>query len=223
MRAFSFSVRQEVLALGLKIITARISRVRNSASSDDFIAYRDKELAKIRSRWQGKSYKDDPVLTGFRDLHVKVGRSNREYVAASEALRRAFLTHDRIPHINLLVDIYNLFSLKTGLALGAHDIDKINGNISLRFTKGNEIFIPLGSDKPVPVHPGEYSYIDDGNNIVCRLEVLQVEPTKVTAASNDILLIVQGNANTTDEYLKNGAEETCAAITRYCGGTCAFL
>lgn len=223
MRDFSFSTQKEVLDLGVKIITARITDVKNSDSNADFEIYKNTELEKIKNQWEGKKYKDDPVLAGFRDLHTKVGRSNRDYVASPEGLRWSFLERGRFPHINLVVDIYNLVSLKTGLALGAHDIEIVQGNITLRLTKGNEIFIPLGKTESLSIFPGEYGYVDDGNNVVCRLEVLQVEPTKVTSASKDIFLIIEGNANTSDEYVKQAAEEVCQVITKYCGGNYAFL
>ncbi len=59
--------------------------------------------------------------------------------------------------------------------------------------------------------------------MVCRLEVLQVEPTKVVAESKDVFLIIEGNANTSDEYVKQTAEEVCQTITKYCGGSYIFL
>ena len=223
MREFSFNTQKGVLDLGVKIITARISDVKNTDSDTDFEIYKVSELEKVKKQWEDKTYKDDLVLAGFRDLHTKVGRSNRDYVASPEGLRRSFLERGRFPHINLLVDIYNIFSLKTGLALGAHDIDKVQGNITLRLTKGDETFVPLGKTDPVAIFPGEYGYVDDGNNVVCRLEVLQVEPTKVVAESKDVFLIIEGNANTSEEYVKQSAEEVCQTIIKYCGGSYVFL
>lgn len=223
MKNLSFDVTKEVLDLGVKIITARITDVKNTDSNSDFEVYKNSELEKIKQEWEGKKYKDDSVLAGFRDLHTKVGRSNRDYVASPEGLRWLFLERGRFPHINTLVDIYNLISVKTGLALGAHDINKVQGNITLRLTKGDEIFIPLGKSEPVAVFPSEYGYIDDGNNVICRLEVLQVEPTKVTVETTDVFLIIEGNANTSVEYIKQTAEEVCRLINKYCGGTSSFL
>lgn len=222
MRDLKFEVTKEVSDLSVKIVTARIVDVQNTDSNSDFEAYKNEELEKIKQAWEGRKYKDDPVLAGFRDLHTKVGRSNRDYVASPEGLRWSFLERDRFPHINTLVDIYNLVSLKTGLALGAHDIDKVQGNITLRFTKGDEVFIPLGKTEPTAIFPGEYGYIDGGNNVICRLEVLQVEPTKVTVNSKDIFVIIEGNANTSSEYVENAAKEVCDLITKYCGGTYLF-
>ncbi len=223
MKPLSFTVSEDVLNLGVKIVTARISNLTNSEVNAEFEEYKNSELEKIKNEWASKKYKDDPILAGFRDLHTKVGRSNRDYVASPEGLRWLFLERGRFPHINTVVDIYNLVSLRTGLALGAHNIEAVNGSISLRLTKGDEVFIPLGKSEPVPIFSGEYAYVDDNNNIICRLEVLQVEPTKVTPSANDIFVIIQGNANTTDEYVRTAAEEVCSLITKYCGGDVLFL
>ncbi|MEK7117135.1 MAG: phenylalanine--tRNA ligase beta subunit-related protein [Patescibacteria group bacterium] len=223
MKDLKFEVTKEVLDLGVKILAARIIGVQNTDSNTNFETYKNSELEKIKQEWVGRKYKDDPVLAGFRDLHTKVGRSNRDYVASPEGLRWLFLERNRFPHINTLVDIYNLISIKTGLALGSHDIDRVQGNIYLRFTKGDEIFVPLGKTEPLAIFPGEYGYIDDGNNVICRLEVLQVEPTKITVDSKDIFMIIEGNVNTDVEYVRNAAKEVCDLIIKYCGGSYSFL
>lgn len=222
-RGLSFTVAQEVLDLGVKIHTLRISGVVNSKENTEFEAVKKKELEIIRAFWKGKSYKEDAILAGFRDLHTKIGRSNRDYVASPEGLTWLFLERGRFPHINTIVDIYNLVSLKTRLALGAHDVQNIQGNISLRLTDGSEAFVPLGKTEKVTVFPHEYGYIDDGDNVICRMEVLQVEPTKVTEQTSDIFLIIQGNVNTKNDYVHAGAEEAAELMTRYCGGEVQWL
>lgn len=223
MRDLSFTVSKEVSDLGVKVVTARITGVKNSDINGDFEIYKNSELEKIKQEWDGRQYKDDPILAGFRDLHTKVGRSNRDYIASPEMLRRLFLERGRFPHVNTLVDIYNLVSLKTGLALGAHDIDRVTGNITLRLTHGDEAFIPLGKTDPVSVFPGEYSYVDDGNNVICRLEVLQVEPTKVIPTTNDVFVIIEGNEKTDADYVSRAAKEVCELIVKYCGGNYMLL
>ena len=37
-----------------------------------------------------------------------------------------------------------LVSIETRLSLGAHDIERVHGDISLRLAKGDEYFVPLG-------------------------------------------------------------------------------
>lgn len=223
MTNFMFQIMQEVLDLGIKVVTARISGVKNFQTSPELDAFIATELESIRHFWTGKDYTNDPVLQGFADLHAKVGRSNKKYPASPEVLLRLFLEKGRFPRINAVVDIYNLVSLTSRLALGAHDIRFIHGNVSLRLTTGTETFIPLGQSEPVVVPAGEYVYCDEENNIICRMEVLQVEPTKITHESTDIFLIVQGNEKTSGEYVKQTADKVLKFISEFCEGTADFL
>lgn len=167
-----FTATDEVSNLGIKILTAQINNLTNFKSSQELDEYINNELYSISKNWERKNYKDNPILEGFKVLHTKVGRSNRDYPASPEVLLRLFLDTGRFPRINAIVDIYNLISLKSQLALGAHDIKYINENVSLRLTNGDETFIPLGKVDLVKVAPGEYAYCDDENNIICRMEVL---------------------------------------------------
>lgn len=103
--------------------------------------------------------------------------------------------------------------------MGAHDIDKVEGNVTLRFTNGSEKFQPIGQAKPWLSNPHEYSYCDDANEVLCRLEVRQVEKTKVTENARNIFYIVQGNAATPDTLLQDTAGRIIELTNKYCGGT----
>ena len=121
--------------------------------------------------------------------------------------------------INKAVDIYNVISLESKLALGAHNIDKVDGDVTLRFTDGTEKYIPLGKYEPVKVNPHEYCYCDDANEVLCRLEIRQVNKTLVDENTTNIFYIVQGNKATSDTLLNQTARKIINTTTRYCGGT----
>ncbi len=63
---------------------------------------------------------------------------------ASENLIKLLSKREDLIEINKAVDIYNIISIDSKLCLGAHDIDKIDGNVTLKITDGSENFIPLG-------------------------------------------------------------------------------
>jgi DNA/RNA-binding domain of Phe-tRNA-synthetase-like protein len=121
------------------------------------------------------------------------------------------------------VDIYNLISIETGLALGAHDLTRVTGNVHLRPTTGSEGFQPIGSPEPKKVRPGGYAYCDDDNDIICLLEVKQVEKTKASLDTQECLYILQGNANTSQASLLAAAERLIDLTRRFCGGQTRFL
>ncbi len=223
MRALQFSVTPEVLELGVIIRTARISGFHNHDRSPALQQFITTILEEVRERWGDTPYRDDPTLGGFRELHTKVGRSNRDYVASPENLRRLWLTRSQFPAINPLVDLYNAISLQSGLALGAHDVRHIQGDVTLRLTSGDERFVPLGTTEAAPVFPGEYAYVDADQNVICRLEVLQVEPTKVTEHTTDAFLIIQGNSVTPAATVETTRQLLCEQIEKFLGGTSTFL
>ncbi len=214
-----FTVEQTVKDLGIKCIGVRITGINNHHYSDslnDYLNIHSQRLLK-------SSNVNDPIIQGFYDLHKKIGVSKRKNIPASENLIKLLKKRHDITRINPVVDIYNIISMESKLALGAHDIDKITGNVSLKLTDGKELFIPLGQEEPKEVPANVYSYIDDNDEIICYLEVRQVNKTKVTNDSKDIFFIVQGNEKTDYNYVKNVAEELITVITYYCGGTGKIL
>lgn len=217
MDSFRFSVSKEIKTLGIPVMGLYIAGISNT-NYGDFEAYKDGELSKLKTSVSADQINNDNIIQGFRVLHEKVGRSNRKYISSPESLWNFFLSRGRLPKINPVVDIYNLVSLQSKLALGAHDVSKITGNITLRFTHGDESFVPLGKTEPEPIQPGEYAYVDDGYNIICRLEVLQCNQTKITSETTDIFLIIQGNPYTDTTYVQETAEQVGKLIQHYCGG-----
>lgn len=220
---FSFDVSDEVLALGLRGAYFTMSGLRNAEGDPAFDRLMDELVGEVLSDLSPEKIKGDPVLRGFRALHEAVGRSNRKNVASPENLLNMLLRQGRLPRVNLLVDIYNTVSVKSRLALGAHDLARVGGGVHLRLTVGGEGFWPIGAAEPKPVEAGEYAYVDDQNDVICRMEVRQVEKTKVTLETTECFYIIQGNASTDDDHLKSATEELLSLTTRFCGGEARML
>ena len=220
---FRFSITDAAQSLGLKAVCFVIEEVHNQHTHPEFEKLKAQTLAQVTQDLSSEAIQTDPILSGFRALHDAIGRSNRKNVASPESLLKLVLQTGGLPQVNLLVDIYNLVTVKTRLSLGAHDLSAINGNVQLRLTDGSETFWPMGSDKPKVVSPGEYAYIDDGYNVLCRLEVRQCERTKISLDTTDGFFIVQGNARTAETCLYEAANELLALIKRFCGGQARML
>lgn len=218
MAPLQFQMTDEVRALGLTGAYFTLEGLANAPAHPAFDTLRAAALAEVLEGLTAEAIPIDPVLTGFRDLHTAVGVSNRKNVASPENLLRALLRSGGLPTVNLVVDIYNLVSVQTRLALGAHDLAQVEGDIALRLTDGTEGFLPLGSPEPKTVRAGEYAYVDGGNDVLCRLEVRQVEKTKVGLATTGCFYIVQGNAATPPDLIRRATEDVIALTTRFCGG-----
>ena len=163
--------------------------------------------------------KQDPIIQGFWDLHRAVHLPKRNNTPAPATLLKLILKRGELAPINPVVDLYNLISIQSHLALGAHDIEHIDGNVNLRLTDGTERFVPIGADgQPEPIKAGEYAYVDDSNEIICHLETRQVEKTKVTLETTHLYYIVQGNENTSQALVDQTAQRVIDLTTKYLGG-----
>jgi DNA/RNA-binding domain of Phe-tRNA-synthetase-like protein len=185
---------------------------------EEVAAFVDCVVAEVRERAVRDLITADPVYAGFRELHKSFGVPTRKLLSAAETLIRYVEKRGDIPRIGPLVDVYNAVSLETRLSLGAHDLDTVTGGISVRLTTGAERYHPVGSTDPEPVRPGEYGYIDDGGDVICRLEVRQSEKTKVTATTRDLFLIVQGNAATPVHDVQTAHDRLIGSLQRFFGG-----
>ncbi|MBK36840.1 MAG: tRNA ligase [Gemmatimonadetes bacterium] len=218
MSDLQFTLASEVADLGVVCACLLIEGLENRSSSPAFDRFRQSRFERAAERYTAETAITNSTLKGFRDLHDKVGRSNRKFPNSSERLLEVFLRRGAIPSISLVVDIYNCLSLDTLLSLGAHDTREIEGDITLRMTDGNERFKPLGKEGLESVPAGEYAYIDSGNEMLCRMEVRQAEKTKVRLDSTSCVYMVQGNANTSVDFVRQTADRLVEMTKEYCGG-----
>lgn len=219
MLRMKFYVVQDVLDSGVKIVFATVEGIDNHGHSTEWDQYRTKKIEELYERYQDLNPHDDPILEGFNILHDNTGVRRRKNIPASENLIKLLKKRHDMFYINKAVDIYNIISMDSKLALGAHNMDKVDGNVTLRFTDGTERFVPIGQSEPQTVKPHEYSYCDDSNEILCHLEIRQVEKTKVDEDTTNIFYIVQGNEATPDELLEETAKRIIDTTVKYCGGT----
>lgn len=214
----NYHVQQAVLDGGVKICFVTVEGFDNASLPAGWEEERARRIEALRASYAVLDVKADPVLEGFNILHDHFGVKRRKNLPASVNLAKLLVKHGDLAHVNTVVDLYNIVSLESKLALGAHDLARIEGDFTLRLTDGTERFVPLGQEEPKPVVAGEYCYCDDANEVLCRLEVRQVNKTAVTEASSGAAFIVQGNEATSDEYVRGWADRLGRDITRVCGG-----
>lgn len=84
-----------------------------------------------------------------------------------EALLKRVLHDTPVGSIVPSVDITNAVSLKYAFPIGVENIDAFAGDLHLGAMKGDEAFLPIGSDHEEPPLPGEIAYYDS-EGVVCR-------------------------------------------------------
>ena len=206
----AFIKSQAIDELGIPVVCFVMSGLTNKECDPDF--------EQLKQGVLNQDFEGDSILQGFWDLHIAVDRAGKKNMASPENLLRLIADRGSFPSINLLVDIYNYISVKSRVALGAHDCASVEGDVTLRLTDGSETFWPIGYSKPKGVSAGEYAYIDDGNEVICRMEVRQCEKSKVSLETTESFYIVQGNAETSIDFVRQTAQNLIELTQKYCGG-----
>jgi DNA/RNA-binding domain of Phe-tRNA-synthetase-like protein len=83
---------------------------------------------------------------------------------------------------------------------------------------GRETFTPLNETRPTVVVAGEFGYVDAQSRVLCRLDILQAEFSKVTTGTVNALVIVEGTAGHSSDSLDKALVDAVDVIRHYCGG-----
>ena len=214
-----FTESEDCFDLGLRAGAMVFRSVRISPASRELLLEIAEEVGRIRARLSSAAeIRSIPEIARARDILRTVGVKPRSRTPSTECLLRFALRHRALPTINNLVDAYNLVSVRTSSSLGAHDLDCIATPVELRLFQGGERFIPLGSAEEEEVAAGEFGYVDALDRVICRLDARQAEFSKVTAATTNVLLIIEATTIHDPVRLRRVFEETEEVVTHHCGG-----
>lgn len=214
------TVEPELLRAGLSVAVVVARGVNNTHTPPTLTAYRRKVSGELAEHWKNRSLSALPVFEEYERLHRQFGVEGEP--AAPEKLLRYVRRHADLAAAGAAVDCYNLVSIKTLLSIGAHDLTRFEAPIALRRTSAADTFIPLGESVPKSV-AGEYAYVEPGGRVICRLEVLQAEHSKVAATTRDIAFFLQGNAAQEGGQLLKGCWYLCELIETFCGGSAELV
>lgn len=217
--SLKFSVDPDLAAQGI-IARAAVCRVLgNPRRRGSGLEHAMKEVcALLLSKIDGLLA--SPVLAEYRRLQQAAGIEQPE--APAERLLKLLQKSGRLPNINRAVDSYNMESARTLLSMGAHDMAKITGDVRLRTTDGSEKYTPLGEVAVARIAAGEYAAVDD-EKVLCRLDVRQCDETKCGEETKEFLVYVQGNKETTPEYVEAGLQKVCDNMKAFCGAEYVIL
>lgn len=138
------------------------------------------------------------VVEGYRELVKKAGRSVKKNPPTVAGFLENIKHRGSMPHINSIVDIYNLESLRSGLATGGHDLDAVHGDVVVMVSGREDTFTAIGGSEK-HVEPTDFVYRDD-NGILAFLDVRDSEHYKMSDDTRNVFFVMQGNQHTSVEY-----------------------
>ena len=201
----------------LNVLLTEIDSVKVSEYSQELEEFKLEICDKLRKRYRLESLKDDPLVKTYRSFFWRIGIDPTKIRPAAEALLRRILSGRGIPRINTLVDSYNRASAESGIALAAFDLEKIDGDMVMRFAREGEEFHGIGMKKPKTLRGGEI-VVADSSRLVAIYPYRDAEYSKVTLRTEKVCLMVCGVPGIRVEVLKNAGRLAVDYILRFCGG-----
>ncbi|MDM7275904.1 MAG: phenylalanine--tRNA ligase beta subunit-related protein [Thermoprotei archaeon] len=140
-------VSPELSRIGVFIVYAVVRNVRVLETPERVANIMAEEEAKVRSTFETPArLTDNPIIQAYRRFLWRLGIDPTKIRPSSEALARRVLRGAPLPRINSIVDIGNVVSLRTLIPIGLYDMDSLSPPLTLKLSRGGEVFLPVGSE-----------------------------------------------------------------------------
>ena len=123
-------------------------------------------------------------------------------MSSVEAMVKRVSRGNVLPSINPVVDLENSISLKYILPMGAHDLDALEGEIALRFSKKGDAFTPLGEEVVEVLDSGKLVYANPKRNTTRRWIWRQSNIGKIDENSKNIFFPIDGFQTNKERVIK---------------------
>lgn len=163
---------------------------------------------------------DSPSLAAWRSAFRAFGVEPTKYRSAAEALLRRLTKKGDIPSINLMVDLYNLVSIRYALPMAAFDLRGLTGDLTVRFADGSERF--TAHDEPEAGHPevGEVIFADDTGLVFARRWCWKQSLESSTALDTTAALItIEAHHSGARVDVQAAVDDITGLLAEYAGGS----
>ena len=199
----------------IEIKNAEIKGIEVKKKSDSLEKLKMKIIDEVKKEYALEDLKDTPLIRSYRDFYWRIGIDPTKIRPSSEALIRRILQGKNIPNINTCVDAYNLVSIKTNIAIGVFDRDRLIGNLILRSADEGEKFIGIGMDELKQLKGNEIVVADD-EKIIAIYPYRDSDETKVTLKTKNIVILICGVPGIEINILNDARGKAIEYITSFC-------
>lgn len=186
--------------------------IDNSLVKNDIVEKLDQSIKDCEDKFKDTKVKELEGILCYRDAFKELGINPNKFMSSIEAMLTRTSKGKGIPNISPIVDLGNVVSLKYMVPLGAHDIDTLDGDIEVRFSKEGDSFIPLGTEEKEILEDGELIY-SAGDNVRTRRWIWrQSEQGKITNESKNIFFPIDGFTDKNYESVMSARDELASLL-----------
>lgn len=175
----------------------------NKAVKEMFEGQMQQTMAKL----ENENLKEHAAILPYRQAMQTVGINPNKYPSSIEAMLKRVQKGHALASINTAVDMSNAVSMKYLLPMGSHDMNALTGDIAVRFSRADEVFLPLGESEEERVEAGDLVYCDEVRIRTRRWIWRQSDVGKITEDTTRIFFPIDGFVGINDDTVKEAAEE----------------
>jgi len=184
-------------------------------SSEELKKLIHEESQKIRSKMKIEDIENDKIAKSYRKLWWNFKIDPTKLRPSGEALIRRILLGKDLYLINNFVDCFNLVSIQTGLSIGAHDIEKLSGDITIRLARTGEKFTAIGSKGEMILNGNELVVSDDKKILDLAYSTSSCELTKITKETNKAILTVYTSVEISVDHINECLEKLINYLIKF--------
>lgn len=160
-------------------------------------------------------------IAAWRETYKSFGINPKKKRPTAESLLTRAIKNDYYPHISAAVDSYLCAETINCLPIGGYDLNHIQGNIILRYSKGEELFLGVSSENEEKTIEGEIIYADESRILTRCWNYRDCDFAKIDRNTNTLALFIEAPMKSiTDEDIRQTTELVAANLTNYCKAEC---
>jgi DNA/RNA-binding domain of Phe-tRNA-synthetase-like protein len=188
--------------------------INNNQNIPEIYALMKNEMSKVENNLKDINLKEYQEIMPYRDAFNQLDLNPNKFMSSVEAMLKRVSKGNVLPSINPVVDLVNYISLKYILPMGAHDLDVLEGEIAIRFSRKGDSFTPLGEEGVEVLDNGELVYADAKRIRTRRWIWRQSNIGKIDENSKNIFFPIDGFQANQERVTKAG-EELEKLLKRY--------
>lgn len=211
----TFTVEEKVFALlpdyclGIVVAEGIDNRGERAAVS----AMLDGSVLAFAERYVGQDVRELPNVKAYREAFRSLDMNPNKFMCSIEALTKRVQKGNPLPHINPIVDLGNALSVKYQLALGAHDIDRMEPEgLAVRFSTEQDRFLPMGETQSEAMPAGELVYVSGHTVKTRRWLWRQSDDGKITGETGTVFFPIDGFASVNHDTVLQARDELAETL-----------
>ena len=203
--------------LRIGVLVAR--GINNRGKSQELEDLKQRKTHEFRHKFILDTLYKHPYIFAWQETYRSFGVKPKKNPPTAEALLMRLLKGADLPTISKVVDLYLVVETEFLLPIGGYDLDRISGDIVLRFSDGSEPFLPLGANKEEFTKHREVVYANCERVLTRKWNYRDCDYSKIIEDSTNIILLTEAAlATISTDHILDSLDGLKKYMGQFCGG-----